>query len=174
MIRTAFRIHPTPLGDALIVVGDEGLVVLHVQDGPDDDALHELAEALGAFPDPDAEATASVATQLDEYFAGSRRAFELDLDLRLVRGFTRAALRAVCEIPYGETASYGEVAVAAGSPRAHRAVGSACARTPISIVVPAHRVVRTDGSIGEYGGRPEHKRFLLGLEAGGISTSARE
>jgi methylated-DNA-[protein]-cysteine S-methyltransferase len=82
----------------------------------------------------------------------------------------------VCEIPYGEVASYAEVAIAAGSPGANRAVGTACARTPISIVVPAHRVVRSDGSIGEYGGHPERKRYLLDLEervaAGREKTSA--
>ncbi|MDQ1131188.1 methylated-DNA--[protein]-cysteine S-methyltransferase [Microbacterium sp. SORGH_AS_0888] len=81
-------------------------------------------------------------------------------------GFTRAALQAVRTIPYGQTASYAEVAALAGSPGAHRAVGSACAKTPFSIVVPAHRVVRADGSIGEYGGHPEVKRYLLDLEAG--------
>ncbi len=86
------------------------------------------------------------------------------LDWRLVRGFTRAALEAVREIPYGETAGYGEVAAHAGSPRAARAVGTACATTPFSIVVPVHRVVRADGSIGEYGGHPEDKLFLLDLE----------
>ena len=174
MTPTAFSRHPTPIGEALIVVSDEGLVALQVLDGPDDDALVELGHALGAFPKPDAEATASVAAQLGEYFAGLRHRFDLDLDWRLVHGFTRAALEAVCEIPYGETASYGEVAIAAGAPRAHRAVGTACARTPMSIVVPAHRVVRADGSIGEYGGHPENKRFLLDLEARGAAGASGE
>ena len=90
----------------------------------------------------------------------------------------RAALDAVCEIPYGAVASYADVAVAARRPGANRAVGTACARTPISIILPAHRVVRSDGSIGEYGGHPERKRFLLDLEeevlrrAGGHEGSA--
>ena len=103
--------------------------------------------------------------QLDEYFEGSRRGFDVELDWRLVRGFTREALQSVREIPYGEVASYGEVAAMAGRDRAARAVGTACATTPWSIVVPVHRVVRSDGSIGEYGGHPEVKRFLLDLEA---------
>lgn len=174
MSETVFSVHPTPIGEALIVVSDQGLVALQVLDGPDDDALLELGHALGTFPSPDAEATASVAAQLDEYFTGVRRRFDLDLDWRLARGFTRVALEAVCEIPYGETASYGEIAITAGAPRAHRAVGTACARTPMSIVVPAHRVVRADGSIGQYGGRPEHKRFLLDLEARGVADAADE
>lgn len=164
MTTAAFRIHPTPIGEALIVVSETGLVSLDVLDGPHDDALASISIALHAVPEEDAAATAHVAHQLDEYFAGIRTGFDVPLDWRLVDGFVRAALQAVCDIPYGETASYGEIAIAAGSPGAHRAVGSACARTPMSIIVPAHRVVRADGSIGEYGGHPERKRFLLDLE----------
>ena len=83
--------------------------------------------------------------------------------IRLFRSWARA-LTAVTEIPYGETASYGEVAALAGKPRAARAVGTACRTTPFSLVVPVHRVVRSDGSIGEYGGHPEVKEYLLDLE----------
>ena len=171
----AFTVHPTPIGKALVVVTDEGLAaleILEVRLSALDAALAATSGALHLRLEPDAGAsttaassvTAQVTAQLDEYFAGTRRAFEVPLDLRGVNGFFRAALEAVCEIPYGEVASYAEVAIAAGSPGANRAVGSACARTPISIIVPAHRVVRSDGSIGEYGGHPERKRFLLDLE----------
>ena len=104
-------------------------------------------------------------TQLDEYFEGDRTRFTVPLDLSGYEGFIRTALEEMCEIPYGETVSYGELAVLAGAPGAARAAGSACARTPISVVIPAHRVVRSDGSLGEYGGRPEVKRFLLDLES---------
>ncbi len=164
-ISAAFSVHPTPIGEALIVVTEAGLVALDIVDGPHDDALEGVSLALRALPREDAEATAAVATQLDEYFAGIRHDFDLPLDWRLASGFVRAALEAVCEIPYGETASYAEVAITAGSPGADRAVGTACARTPISLVVPVHRVVRSDGSIGEYGGHPERKRFLLDHES---------
>lgn len=163
----AFSVHPTPIGEALVVVTDAGLAFLDVLDvhlGAADAALEAVALALRGAPEPDPQATAAVTDQLDEYFAGSRRDFDLALDLHTVAGFVRTALEAVCEIPYGEVASYAEVAIAAGSPGANRAVGTACARTPISIVVPAHRVVRSDGSIGEYGGHPERKRYLLDLE----------
>jgi len=166
--RVAFTVHPTPIGEALVVVTGRGLAVLDVLEvrrGAADDALAAAAASLRVVPEPDAEATAAVTAQLDEYFDGIRRAFDVPLDLGTVTGFARAALAAVCAIPYGETASYAEVAITAGSPGANRAVGSACARTPISIIVPAHRVVRSDGSIGEYGGHPERKRFLLDLEA---------
>lgn len=164
----AFSVHPTPIGEALVVVTDEGLAHLEILDvhlGAADAVLAGISLTLRAEPEHDEVATAFVTDQLDEYFAGARRDFDLPLDLGAVTGFVSAALEAVCEIPYGEVASYAEVAIAAGSPGANRAVGSACARTPISIVVPAHRVVRSDGSIGEYGGHPERKRYLLDLEA---------
>lgn len=171
----AFSVHPTPIGEALVVVTDAGLAlldVLEVRRGAADAAIAAATLALRTIPEPDAAATASVTAQLDEYFAGRRRDFDVPLDLRLVTGFVRVALEAVCEIPYGEVASYGEIAIAAGSPGASRAVGTACARTPVSIIVPAHRVVRSDGSIGEYGGHPERKRFLLDLEAQTSGTPA--
>lgn len=114
----------------------------------------------------DDEALYPVVTQLEHYFAGELRSFDIPLDLAGLTPFTRAALEAIREIPYGETAGYGEVAITAGIPRAARAVGTACANTPISVVIPVHRVVRSDGSLGEYGGRPEVKRALLALESG--------
>lgn len=173
-----YRVHPSPVGDILIVVTEDGIVTLHPFDGPLDSEIERVSLRLHAAPVPDDEGDAAgtasprveadpfevAAAQLDEYFDGARTHFDLPLDWRLVRGFTRAALEAVCDIPYGETAGYGEVAIAAGTPRAARAVGTACATTPFSIVVPVHRVVRADGSIGEYGGRPDIKRFLLDLE----------
>ncbi|SFS17729.1 methylated-DNA-[protein]-cysteine S-methyltransferase [Microbacterium sp. cf046] len=165
-LHTRFRLHPSPVGEVLIVTSDEGIVSLHPLRAPLEDELERLSRVLRSIPDhADDDAVASVAAeQLDEYFAGERQEFDVPLDWRLVRGFTRAALEAVREIPYGETAGYGEVAATAGSPRAARAVGTACATTPFSIVVPVHRVVRADGSIGEYGGHPEDKAFLLDLE----------
>lgn len=169
----AFAVHPTPIGEALVVVTGAGLShleVLEVRHRAAEASLAAIAAQLRTMPEPDAEATEPVTAQLDEYFAGSRRGFDLALDLSTVQGFVRAALEVVCAIPYGEVASYAEVAIAAGSPGANRAVGTACARTPISIVVPAHRVVRSDGSIGEYGGHPERKRFLLDLEGSVAGT----
>ena len=167
-----FRVHPSPVGDILIVTTDDGIVILHLFDGPLGAELERVGLALRAVPvphesdagDPAPDLFDRAITQLDEYFDGDRRDFDLELDWRLVRGFTRAALEAVRDIPYGETAGYGEVAIAAGSPRAARAVGTACATTPFSIVVPVHRVVRADGSIGEYGGRPDVKRYLIEME----------
>ena len=161
-----FLLHPSPVGEVLIVTTEDGIVTLHPLRAPLEHELERLARVLRGIPDraDDDPVAIHAARQLDEYFAGERQGFELPLDWRLVRGFTRDALEAVRGIPYGETAGYGEVAATAGSPRAARAVGTACATTPFSIVVPVHRVVRADGSIGEYGGHPEDKLFLLDLE----------
>ncbi|MDE0547089.1 methylated-DNA--[protein]-cysteine S-methyltransferase [Microbacterium sp. C7(2022)] len=166
-----YRVHPSPVGDIIIVAGDHGVVTLHPFEGPLYAEIARVSLAVRAPLEPDNEdandsTCAQAAAQLDEYFAGERDTFDVALDWSNVRGFTRAALEAVCDIPYGETAGYGEVAIAAGSPRAARAVGTACATTPFSIVVPVHRVVRADGSLGEYGGRPEVKQFLIDVEQG--------
>ena len=107
----------------------------------------------------------AVARQLDEYFAGRRRTFDVPLDFRLARGFRRAVLAHLPEIGYGRTESYAQVAAAAGSPKAVRAVGTACAKNPLPVVVPCHRVVRSDGSYGGYAGGEEAKRTLLTIEA---------
>ena len=164
MTESRFRLIPSPVGDVLVVTTTDGIVTVHPIHSPVEHELERLAHLLGRLPEHDDGVAGDVTAQLDEYFEGTRRAFDLALDWRFVRGFTRRALEAVCDIPYGETAGYGEVAIMAGSPRAGRAVGTACATTPFSIVVPVHRVIRADGSIGEYGGHPEIKRFLLDLE----------
>ena len=105
-----------------------------------------------------------VIRQLDDYFAGRRRDFELPLDLRLAHGFRRTVLDELRAVGYGTTVSYTELATAAGRPRAVRAAGSACATNPIPIVIPCHRVLRSDGSLGGYGGGLPAKRALLDLE----------
>ena len=159
-------VYDGPFAPILLTFVDDALVHLDVAHDGVDLARAAIAQRLGVVPDPDPDPAADAMDQLDEYFDGKRRAFEVPLDWRLVGGFTRAALEATRRIPYGEVASYGEVAIMAGSPGAARAVGTACANTPFSIVVPVHRVVRADGSIGEYGGHPEVKHFLLDLENG--------
>lgn len=171
-VSSTYLLHPTPLGDILIVSTPDAVISCHpVYADPGDD-LAALTLALRAEPSPGTtDAALQLAAQLDEYFAGKRTAFDVQLDWRLVRGFTRDALEAVTLIPFGETAGYGEVALMAGRARAARAVGTACATTPFSIVVPVHRVIRADGSIGEYGGHPETKRFLLDLESNALERA---
>jgi methylated-DNA-[protein]-cysteine S-methyltransferase len=107
----------------------------------------------------------AVRRELDEYFAGRRRHFDVRLDWRLAQGdFARRVLRATARVPFGRTITYAQAATRAGNPRAQRAAGNALGHNPIPIVVPCHRVVRTGGQIGNYGGGPEMKRYLLGLE----------
>jgi methylated-DNA-[protein]-cysteine S-methyltransferase len=108
--------------------------------------------------------------ELEQYFDGSRREFELEIDWRLVRrGFYGRVLRNTAKLPFGVTSTYGEIAARSGNPRAYRAAGTALGTNPIPIVVPCHRVLRTGGAIGDYGGGPEMKRGLLELE-GAIGT----
>ena len=166
LLDVAYRTVDTPVGSLLLAATDEGLVRVAYATEGHDAVLAMLAtrvsprilRAPGRLDD--------VSRQLDEYFAGSRRLFELPLDLRLAKGFRRAVLAHLPEIGYGHTESYAQVAAAAGSPRAVRAVGTACATNPLPVVVPCHRVVRSDGSFGGYLGGPDAKRTLLTLEAG--------
>jgi methylated-DNA-[protein]-cysteine S-methyltransferase len=99
--------------------------------------------------------------QLDEYFGGRRRSFDVPLDWRLSHGFRRVVLAELVRVPYGHTVSYKQLAERAGSPRAVRATGTAMATNPMPIVVPCHRVVRTGGDLGQYGGGVEAKEWLL-------------
>jgi methylated-DNA-[protein]-cysteine S-methyltransferase len=107
----------------------------------------------------------AAARELGEYFAGQRRRFDLPLDYRLATGFRRKVVGYLPGIGYGDTASYAAVAAAVGSPRAFRAVGTACATNPLPLIVPCHRVIRSDGDPGPYLGGRDAKRLLLELEA---------
>jgi methylated-DNA-[protein]-cysteine S-methyltransferase len=163
ILDVAYRTVDTPVGALLLAATPAGLV--RVAYGSSDEALSSLAEKVSPRILRAPARLDAVARQLDEYFAGTRRRFEVPLDLRLASGFRRAVLDHLPDIGYGATASYAEVAAAAGSPRAVRAVGTACALNPVPIVVPCHRVVLSDGSMGRYAGGPEAKRTLLTLEA---------
>ena len=167
LLDVAYRTLDTPVGTLLLAATEQGLVRVAYDVEGHDAVLATLASRVSprvlAAPgrlDP-------VARELDEYFAGSRRAFDVPLDRRLSSGFRAEVLRHLPEIGYGHTESYAQVAAAAGNARAVRAVGSACATTPLPVVVPCHRVVRSDGSIGGYAGGPAAKRALLTLEGVG-------
>jgi methylated-DNA-[protein]-cysteine S-methyltransferase len=154
----------SPLGRLLAVATPRGLVHLGYPNRPLDDQLETLA---GRISPRIVEAPAEldpVRRQLDEYVAGRRRDFDLDLDWQLSAGFARTVLERTAAIPFGETRTYGEIAAAAGSPRAFRAAGSALGSNSIPIVVPCHRVLRSGGALGGYGGGLDVKRELLTLE----------
>jgi methylated-DNA-[protein]-cysteine S-methyltransferase len=164
LIDVAYRVVDSPLGALLLAGTDAGLVRVAFAREGHDSVLESLASNVSprifrmpARLDP-------AARELEEYFAGRRRLFDLPLDLRLAGGFRREVLAHLPEIGYGHTASYAAVAALTSSPRAVRAVGTACARNPLPLVLPCHRVVRSDGSLGGYLGGPEAKALLLDLE----------
>lgn len=154
----------SPIGPLLLAATDQGLLRLAFAGEGFDDVLQVLADRVSARILAAPSRTDPVARQLDEYFAGRRRAFDVRLDRRLSAGFRAAVQRLLPGIDYGHTVSYAEMAERAGSPRAVRAVGTACATNPLPIVVPCHRVLRADGSLGGYLGGPDSKRYLLALE----------
>lgn len=161
----AYRTVDSPVGSLLLAATPAGLVRVAYAREDHDAVLSRLAALVSprvlhapARLDP-------VARELDEYFGGHRRIFDLPLDLQLAHGFRRVVLQHLQEIAYGQTESYRAVAAAAGSAAAVRAVGTACATNPLPVVVPCHRVVRSDGTIGDYLGGPEAKRSLLAMEA---------
>jgi methylated-DNA-[protein]-cysteine S-methyltransferase len=165
VLDVAYRTIPTPVGELLIAGTERGLVRVAFPGQGHDAALESLARLVSPRILRAPGQLDPVARQLDEYFAGRRTAFDLPLDFRLATGFRRAVLAHLPAIPYGGTESYAQVATAAGSPKAVRAVGTACARNPLPVVVPCHRVVRSDGSMGGYAGGPAAKRTLLTLES---------
>lgn len=165
LLDVAHRTVDSPYGPLLVAATPAGIVRLAFAAEGHDAVLERLAATVSPRVLAAPARLDAVARQLDEYFAGQRRKFEVALDLRLAHGFRRRVLDHLREVPYGATATYTALATAAGSPRAVRAVGSACATNPVPIVVPCHRVVRTDGTIGQYLGGTETKRALLALEA---------
>jgi methylated-DNA-[protein]-cysteine S-methyltransferase len=155
----------TPVGPLLLAATTEGLVRVAYAAEDHDAVLQTLADRISPRVLHAPARLDAAARQLDEYFAGRRTAFDLPLDLRLSAGFRRDVLASLRGLGYGTTASYATVAAAAGSPRAVRAVGTACATNPLPVVVPCHRVVRSDGALGGYVGGAAAKRTLLDLEA---------
>ncbi|HWF52660.1 MAG TPA: methylated-DNA--[protein]-cysteine S-methyltransferase [Solirubrobacteraceae bacterium] len=148
----------SPIGELFLAGDEDKLRMLYMQGGGNP------MRAAGGWT-RSAEAFALARTQLEEYFAGRRRGFDLAL-APAGSPFELAVWQALLAIPYGETVSYGELAARIGRPGAPRAVGLANARNPISVIVPCHRVIGADGSLTGYGGGLERKRLLLDLEAG--------
>nr|WP_218887130.1 methylated-DNA--[protein]-cysteine S-methyltransferase [Cellulomonas oligotrophica] len=165
LLDVTYRVVDSPVGALLVVGGERGVlrVAFEVQDHEAvlDDVARRVSPRIlqgGARLDP-------VLRELDEYFAGARHRFDVPVDLRLATGFRRDVVAALPDVPYGRTATYAQVAAATGRPRAVRAVGTACARNPVPLLLPCHRVVRSDGTPGQYAGGAPAKRVLLDLEA---------
>jgi len=162
----------TPFGDVLMAGTSKGLVRIgFLHTSSEEELLREIAVSVSPRVLHAPGRLDEARRQLDEYFEGRRRTFELATDRRLIRGFAREVLAHTARIPYGSFLTYGEVAAEAGKPRAHRAAGTALARNPIPIVIPCHRVLRSGGVIGNYGGGPEMKARLLALEGARVASA---
>jgi methylated-DNA-[protein]-cysteine S-methyltransferase len=158
----AYATLDTPCGELLIAGTDTGLVAVGLTDP--EGVLESLAARVSPRILRDPSRLDEPRRQLDEYFEGRRRAFDIPLDWTMSRGFRRTVLHELIDVPYGNVVTYAELAQRTDNPRAVRAVGSAMATNPLPIVVPCHRVVRTGGSLGNYGGGVEMKRWLLTME----------
>lgn len=173
LLDVAYRELDSPLGPLLLAATPAGLVRLAFQRQDFDAALDELARRVSPRVLRAPRRLDAVARELEEYFAGTRTGFDVPLDLTLAAGFRRAVLDVLRGIGFGTTRSYAAVAALAGSPRAVRAVGTACARNPLPLVVPCHRVVRSDGTSGQYAGGVQAKERLLRMEGPGRVGTGR-
>ena len=154
----------SPVGDLLVAVTDRGLVRVAFADELSDEVLEELAARVSPRVLRVPARTDAARRELDQYFAGERKRFDLPLDWSLVRGFAQGVLRATARVPFGSVTTYRQMAEQAGSPRASRAAGNALGSNPIPIVVPCHRVLHSGGGLGGYAGGLDRKRYLLSLE----------
>ncbi|HEY0932316.1 MAG TPA: methylated-DNA--[protein]-cysteine S-methyltransferase [Trebonia sp.] len=165
VLDVAYRTLDTPVGTLLLAATERGLVRVAYASENHDAVLQALADRISPRILREPARLDKAAAELDEYFAGRRHSFDVPLDWQLSAGFRSTVLHHLAtDLAYGRTASYSTVARLVGNPGAVRAVGTACATNPLPVVVPCHRVVRADGSMGGYLGGPDAKRTLLTLE----------
>jgi methylated-DNA-[protein]-cysteine S-methyltransferase len=164
LLDVAYRTFDSPVGPLLLAATEQGLVRVAFAGEGHDAVLQALADKISPRVLHAPARLDAASRELAEYFAGQRRRFDLPLDWQLSAGFRRTVLSHLPEIGYGHTASYAAAAALAGRPKAIRAAATACATNPLPVVVPCHRVVLSDGRIGNYRGGPEAKRILLTLE----------
>ncbi|MET0823980.1 MAG: methylated-DNA--[protein]-cysteine S-methyltransferase [Solirubrobacterales bacterium] len=164
LIEIAYASFDSPIGVGRVAASERGIVSVGLPNMAEVSFLEQLGELSPRILERPQRLDEAL-RELDQYFDGERHEFELALDWRLVgRGFAGKVLRETAKLPYGVTASYGEIAARAGNPRAYRAAGTALGHNPIPIVVPCHRILRAGNVLGNYGGGPEMKAFLLQLE----------
>ncbi len=163
LLDVGFDVIESPIGPLLVAASGRGLARIFFDAEPE---LHleRLAKAFGPRVLRSASSVDAAHRQLDEYFAGTRSSFDLDVDLRGAAPFAHQVLGELARVPYGQTTTYGTLAAKVGAPRAARAVGMVMNRNPIPIVLPCHRVVGSTGKLVGYGGGLERKEFLLRLE----------
>jgi methylated-DNA-[protein]-cysteine S-methyltransferase len=165
LLDVAYATADSPFGPLVVAATPKGLVKISFPAVYDtEETLDELAKKISPRVLEAPARLDDVRRQLDLYFEGRLHEFDLPLDWRLTDGFRKRAQRAIARIPYGKTRSYTEIARSAGNERAVRAAGTACGANPIPIVVPCHRVLRSGGALGGYGGGLPMKEALLRLE----------
>ncbi len=164
LLDVAYRTLDTEVGSLLLAATARGLVRIAFEAQGHDAALQGLAEQVSPRVLRAPRRLDTAARELDEYLAGRRRDFDLPLDFALSHGFRKIVQQRLTGIAYGSTRSYAQLATDVGHPRAARAVGTACATNPLPLVVPCHRVLRADGTVGQYAGGSDVKRALLRLE----------
>jgi methylated-DNA-[protein]-cysteine S-methyltransferase len=166
LIDVAYATLDSPVGALLVAVTERGLVrIAYLDAGADEEAaLLDLSTRVSPRVLAAPRKLDGPRRELDEYFEGARRRFEVPIDWRLTHGFARRVLKATARIPYGSVSSYKGVAAEAGSPRGFRAAGNALGTNPLPIVVPCHRVLHSGGGLGGYTGGLERKLTLLGVE----------
>lgn len=164
LLDVAYASIDSPLGELTVFVTPRGLLRVAYDNEASDSVIADVVEQISPRVLRAPARTDEARRQLDGYFASNRRTFDLPIDWSLVHGFARGVLRATAGVPFGQITTYGRMARAAGSPRAARAAGSALGSNPIPIVVPCHRVLHADGTLGGYSGGLDRKRILLALE----------
>jgi methylated-DNA-[protein]-cysteine S-methyltransferase len=179
LVEVAYGSVESPFGELLAAVTPRGLLRLSYDPSRNEEVLADIAAKVSPRVLEDPARLDPVRRQLDEYFEGRRRRFDLELDWSLTRGFFQKILRETARLDFGQLATYKQMAEAAGSPRAVRAAGNALGSNPIPIVVPCHRIVRTGAKLGGYGGSlgpyiggPGIKQRLLELE-GAVDADGR-
>jgi methylated-DNA-[protein]-cysteine S-methyltransferase len=169
LLDVAYDLADSPVGPLLVATSERGVCRISYDPDPERE-LEELARAFGVRVLRSPRGVDRVRRELDEYFAGSRQAFDLRVDLTRLASFQRQVLEELVRVPYGGVDTYGGLARRIGRPRAARAVGGALNRNPIPIVVPCHRIVGASGNLVGYAGGLERKRALLGLEGAVLPT----
>jgi len=163
LLDVAYDLVDSPVGTLLVAATERGFCRIAYDAEPEQE-VERLAKAFGVRVLRSASPIDPARRELDEYFEGTRRRFDLPIDVALLADFNRRVLRELARVPYGEVVTYGELAARAARPRAARAVGTVMNRNPLPIVLPCHRVIGANGKLVGYGGGLDRKEALLRLE----------
>ena len=163
-----YDVLPSPVGPLWVAITPRGVATIHYGDEPSESELRRLIRVYGPGIVPDHKRSSALARELDQYFSGKRRDFEIEYDLSGLTPFQTRVLNATAKIPFGSVSTYGTIAKRAGNQKASRAAGGALNQNPIPIVVPCHRVVGSTGALVGYAGGLDVKRRLLGIEGADV------